>query len=267
MRKYQTTILPQAFSRFDMSIQTEDKAWNLFQAKRNSFFKKINTSVPDEIHATQEFLSACKSTWMFYVFAKMRDFYGHALFEVDEQRDIMNHQTSCEVLWYFEQLLGRSKTRELIVLTASQILFGVCDCVKAVQLRMDMRTFENVERNKFCKEVTRCLQTHCGNLKLYCILRGQHQCYVIFRTNMVMQDFIFRMMENCKPFQVKIDKLGYTALFGVNSGTEKIMFGAITQREDLCEFPSAAGYKPGVGNILFKDYLWFANESGRGTIV
>lgn len=255
------------FAKVKMNVEKEDEQWYSFQMKRNSFVRKIHTNFPDEIKVTQEILDACKSGWMFYVFAKMRDFYGHALFEVDVQQDIMNHQTGSEVLSYFEQLLGRSKTRELIVLTMSQMLFGDCNCVSAMQLRVSMQKFGNVDCYKFCKEVTRFLQAHCGNLKLDCILRGQHECHAIFETNAVMRDFIINMHPECKHFQLKLDTLGYTTLFRVNCGTGKIMLGGTTQREDLCEFPSATGYKPGVGNILLRDYLWFANELGKGIIV
>ena len=229
-------------------------SWQSFSKKRDIFLQKINTEVPDAKRFTREILTLCKAKWIHYIIANAWELFGHLFFEVNIEQEIMNEKTGYGMLVYFEQVLGRAKIRELILLTVSQMPFD------SQNRHLNCSDLLSLDGYSFCEEINNRAQALWGRMELYCIVRGKEHCLALFETGKVMQDFILFMVEKSSRFRLKLGHLGYRTMLLVDSHDGRQFLAGPNTRDDFCKFPSAAGYKPNTGRMLISEYRWFANN-------
>lgn len=242
-----------------------------FVEKRATYMKKINITPPGQEFMTHEVLELCKGKWIQYVLAKAWERYDKAweaygVFEVDIQNDIMVPENSYGMLVYFEQMLGKAKTRNLICKTISKLVLEFDEaCLLQVShaINWELSFQEGLpdETCGFCNQVNVFLHERFGQMQLYGILRGSRECLVIFETNKVLQDFITYMGTNHKWLKRKFKEIGFRTLSATQPYEGKTLICGSTNREDACDFLGATGYKPGSGQMLRRDYRWFVENA------
>jgi len=215
----------------------------------------MNIHVPDAEHFTGEILALCKAKWIHYIIAKAWGLFGHLFFEVDIEQEIINEKTGYAMLIYFEQLLGRAKIRNLILLTISQIISDT-----ELQILLNWGDAQTRDSYSFCQELNNRAQALWGRIELHCIVRGEQECLVLFQTSKTMQDFILFMIAKSSGFRGKMRQLGYSTMFLVDSDDGRQFLAGRNTRDDFCNFPGAAGYTAETGRMLISEYRWFAQN-------
>lgn len=215
----------------------------------------MNMDVLDAEDFTGEILEVCKAKWVHYIIAKAWGLFGHLFFEVDVEQEIINEKTGYAMLVYFEQLLGRAKIRNLILRTISHIISDT-----ELQILSNWSDVQTRDGSSFCQELKKRAHALWGRIELYCIVRGEQECLVLFETSKTMQDFVLFMSTKSSGFRRKMGKLGYSTMFLVDSEDGRQFLAGRNRRDDFCKFPGAAGYKPETGRMLISEYRWFANN-------